>query len=138
MDGDILKSNYKNQIKSLAETKREETLGVVRRLWELTALLALSREFGFGPKRLKRFADALTAAQAEFNTRATATDPYNRKHQELTNIDAAIVQTIRELRASGIDHRKIIDDGCEIIMTDENGKQRNIDDFIDRLERGGK
>lgn len=129
-----MKANYKHHLKTLAETQREETLGVVRRVWELSAILALHREFGFGAARLKRFAEALMAVQTEFNTRATASDAYSRKKQEMTNIDTAIIQAVKELRAAGIDHREVFDDGCEIIITDENGTAKNIDDFVDRLE----
>ena len=129
-----MKSNYKQQLKSLAETKRKETLGVVLRLREIEVLLALHREFGFGSERLKRFADALSDIHKEFNSRAGATDKYDRKGRELTNIDTAIIQAVQELRAAGIDHRQIFDDGCELVMTDEKGVQCNLDELLDKLE----
>ncbi len=129
----ILKSNYKQRLKSLEESRREQAGDVVKRIWEISAILTLHREFGFGAERLKRFAKALLDAQSEFMTYAAATDPYDRKKRELSNIDTALIRMIRELRTDGIDHRDIFGDGCEIIMTDENGKQDNLDDFVERV-----
>lgn len=128
-----MKSNFKQQLKSLEAGRREQAGNVVKRIWELSALLALHREFGFGAERLKRFANALLSVQSEFMTDAAATDPYDRKKRELSNIDTALIQMIRALRTDGIDHRDIFNDGCEIVMTDENGKQENLDTFVEKF-----
>ncbi len=128
-----MKSNYKQRLKSLEASRREQVGNVVKHIWELSVLLTLHREFGFGAERLKRFAKALLDTQSEFMTDAAATDPYDRKKRELSNIDTALIQMIRALRADGIDHRNIFDDGCEIVITDENGKQDNLDDFVERV-----
>lgn len=128
-----MKSNYKHRLKTLEESRREQAGNIVKRIWELSALLALHREFGFGAERLKRFAKALLGIQSDFMTDAAATDPYDRKKRELSNIDTALILMIRALRNDGIDHRDIFDDGCEIIMTDENGKQENLDAFVEKF-----
>lgn len=130
-----MKCNYQARIKSLAETKQEQAGDIVKRIWELTVLLTLHREFGFGASRLRRFTDALFDVQTWFNERARATDAYDKKKREMTDIDTTLVMLVRELRAAGIDHREIFDDGCKILVTDENGKEFDIDVFLDHLER---
>lgn len=53
-----------------------QTKNTVKRLWEL---LALHREFGFGKKRLKQFADSLNDIYDDFMKRAAVTDRFDKK-----------------------------------------------------------
>ena len=54
-----MKCNVKAKIKQESVDRLTGTIETVKRLWELATLLTLVREFGFGEKRLKRFADSL-------------------------------------------------------------------------------
>ena len=129
-----MKCNYKNVLKRQVAKDIDSTMGTVKRLWELLTLLTLHREFGFGKERLKRFAEAQLDMTLEFTERATASDKYDRKRGEYTNIDGAIINALRELRADGIDHREILGENEEFVIIDENGKQRNLDEFLDSME----
>lgn len=111
-----------------------QTKNTVKRLWELLALLALHREFGFGKKRLKQFADSLNDIYDEFMKRAAVTDRFDKKHRELSDIDSAIIFALRELRGAGIDHRDILGTGEKLVIIDENGKQTDLDDLLDKIE----
>lgn len=130
-----MKSNFKKRLQSRFAEDVAKTQGTVKRLWELLTILTLQREFGFGRKRLKRFAEALFNSYSEFTERASATDAYDRKRRELSDIDTAIIRVLMELRKNGTDHRDILGDDDELVITDENGKQTNLDEFLDRMER---
>lgn len=54
-----MKCNIKKAMAAQNVRQMVSTQGTVKRLWELSTLLALSREFGFGKTRLKRFADEM-------------------------------------------------------------------------------
>lgn len=97
-------------------------------------MLALHREFGFGKKRLKRFAGSLNDIYEEFMRRAAITDKYDKKRRELSDIDTAIIQVLRELRRNGIDHRDILGNSEELVMIDEDGTRQNLDDIVDNIE----
>lgn len=97
-------------------------------------MLALHREFGFGKKRLKRFARSLNDIYEEFMQKSAITDKYDRKRRELSNIDTAIIQVLRELRMNGIDHRDVLGNSEELVMIDEDGTRRNLDDIVDNIE----
>lgn len=101
-------------------------------------MLALHREFGFGEKRLKRFANTLNDIYEEFMQKSAVTDKYDKKRRELSNVDAAIIQVLRELRRDGIDHRDILGNTEELVIIDEDGTRRNLDDIVDNIERWEK
>lgn len=129
-----MKCNYKRHIQRQLASADPAVQATVTRLWELSALLALHREFGFGKERLKRFAYALNDIYEEFMTNASATDKYDKKRRELSDIDTAIIRILKELRRDGIDHRDILGTSEELVMIDENGKCSNLDDILDNIE----
>lgn len=130
-----MKSNYKRQIQRQLASSDPTARATVKRLWELLVLLTLHREFGFGRERLKRFADSLNDICTGFMTKAAATDKHDRKRRELSDIDTAIIQVLRELRKDGIDHRDILGGAEELVMIDEDGTHHNLDDIVDNIER---
>ncbi len=127
--------NYKQRLKNQLAKDSVNASYTVKRLWELMTLLTLHREFGFGQNRLKKFADSLRETCAEFSNEAVSSDKYDRKKREYTNLDTAIIHTLMELRRDGIDHREILGTDTELVITDEDGKQINLDDFLDKMER---
>ncbi len=133
-----MKSNYKNRMRRAWAKDISDSSKTVKRLWEMSTLLALHREFGFGEKRLKRFAKSLNDIYEEFMRRSAITDKYDKKRRELSNIDTAIIQVLRELRRDGIDHRDILGNSEELIMVDEDGKRTNLEDVVDNIERWEK
>ncbi len=133
-----MKCNYKKRLQSQFAADMAQTSGTVKRLWELMTILTLHREFGFGTQRLKRFADSLKETCLNFTRESVITDAYDRKRREFTNIDTAIIFALRELRKDGIDHREILGTDDELVITDENGKQTNLDEFLDGMERRDK
>lgn len=130
-----MKCNYKKRLGDRVAEGIAKTQGTVKRLWELMTILTLHREFGFGKERLKRFADSLNETCLDFTRESAITDAYDRKKRELTNIDTAIIRVLIELRRDGIDHRNILGTDEELVITDENGRQTNLDEFLDRMER---
>lgn len=127
-----MKSNFKKRL-----IEKQDCSGqVVKRLWEMLALIALRREFGFGRKRLKRFAEAMNDIYEEFIKRASVSDIYDKTHRELTDIDSAVIRAIIELRSCGIDHRDILGANTRLVMVDENGKTTDLDKLVDKIERG--
>lgn len=130
-----MKCNIKGRMTQANIDRLSGTIDTVKRLWELATLLALIREFGFGAKRLKRFAEALRGIYSEIDARASITDMYDEKNRKMTNIDAAIIKVIRELRAAGIDHREILDDDEKLVIFREGGTQIDLDEFVDIIER---
>lgn len=129
-----MKSKYKKRIQSAWAKDISDSSKTVKRLWEMSTLLALHREFGFGKKRLKRFARSLNDIYEEFMQKSAITDKYDRKRRELSNIDTAIIQVLRELRMNGIDHRDVLGNSEELVMIDEDGTRRNLDDIVDNIE----
>lgn len=129
-----MKCNIKKAIVNQNVKQMVATQGTVKRLWELATLLALSREFGFGEKRLKRFADEMNGIYKEVIDRSKLTDKYDKKHRELTDIDTAIINVVRELRRAGIDHREILGDDCHLVVIGEDGKEKDLDEIVDKIE----
>lgn len=129
-----MKCNYKRRLCSPASKHIEQTQGAVKRLWEITSLLALHREFGFGKERIKRFVNCLNEVRSEFMARASSTDKYDRKKRELSDIDTAIIFILRELRESGIDHREILGNDEQLVIIEEDGKVVNLDDVLDKIQ----
>lgn len=133
-----MKSNYKKHLRGAWAKDISDSSKTVKRLWEMSTLLALHREFGFGEKRLKRFANTLNDIYEEFMQKSAVTDKYDKKRRELSNVDAAIIQVLRELRRDGIDHRDILGNTEELVIIDEDGTRRNLDDIVDNIERWEK
>ena len=130
-----MKCNVKAKIKQESVDRLTGTIETVKRLWELATLLTLVREFGFGEKRLKRFADSLREVYSEIDNRASITDMYDKMNRKMTNIDEAVIRVIRELRSCGIDHREILGEEEKLVIYRENGSQIDLDKFVDELER---
>ena len=130
-----MKCNVKAKLKQENVDRLTGTIETVKRLWELATLLTLTREFGFGEKRLKRFADSLREVYKEIDNRASITDMYDKMNRKMTNLDEAIIKVIRELRALGIDHREILGDEEKLVIYRENGSEVDLDVFVDELER---
>ena len=130
-----MKCNVKAKIKQESVDRLTGTIETVKRLWELATLLTLVREFGFGEKRLKRFADGLRDVYSEIDNRASITDMYDKMNRKMTNIDEAVIRVIRELRSCGIDHRQILGEEEKLVIYRENGSQIDLDKFVDELER---
>ena len=130
-----MKCNVKAKIKQESVDRLTGTIETVKRLWELATLLTLVREFGFGEKRLKRFADSLRDVYSEIDYRASITDMYDKMNRKMTNIDEAVIRVIRELRSCGIDHRQILGEEEKLVIYRENGSQIDLDKFVDELER---
>ena len=129
-----MKCNIKKAMAAQNVRQMVSTQGTVKRLWEMITLIALKREFGFGKRRLKRFADGMNGIYKEFTDRARVTDKYDKKHREMTDIDTAIICAIRELRRAGIDHREILGDDCRLVVIDEDGKEKDLDEVVDKIE----
>ena len=130
-----MKCNVNARIKQEGVDRLTGTIETVKRLWELATLLTLVREFGFGEKRLKRFADGLRDVYSEIDNRASITDMYDKMNRKMTNIDEAVIRVIRELRSCGIDHRQILGEEEKLVIYRENGSQIDLDKFVDELER---
>lgn len=130
-----MKCNVKSKLKQESVDRLTGTIETVKRLWELATLLTLVREFGFGEKRLKRFADSLRDVYSEIDNRASITDMYDKMNRKMTNIDEAVIRVIRELRSCGIDHRQILGEEEKLVIYRENGSQIDLDEFVDELER---
>ena len=130
-----MKCNVKSKLKQESVDRLTGTIETVKRLWELATLLTLVREFGFGEKRLKRFADSLRDVYSEIDNRASITDMYDKMNRKMTNIDEAVIRVIRELRSCGIDHREILGEEEKLVIYRENGSQIDLDKFVDELER---
>lgn len=130
-----MKCNVKAKIKQESVDRLTGTIETVKRLWELATLLTLVREFGFGEKRLKRFADGLRDVYSEIDNRASITDMYDKMNRKMTNIDEAVIRVIRELRSCGIDHREILGDEEKLVIYRSDGSEIDLDVFVDELER---
>lgn len=131
-----MKCDYKS---ALIKKQTEPITGayeVARRMWEMSTLIALHREFGFGAKRLERATKAIREIYAEVDTTASRTDPYQYRHgsRPYSDVDSALISMVRELRSIGIDHRKLLGD-VDLILIDESGKSKNVDDIVDRIEQ---
>lgn len=129
-----MKCNYKKRIQDEPARRFAQTQGTVKRLWELATLLTLHREFGFGKGRLIKFAKALADIYREITFNASRTDAYDKKRRELTDINTAIIMVLRELRADGIDHREILGNDEQLIIVEEDGSQKNLDDVLDKIQ----
>ena len=110
-------------------------LETTRTIWEIMTIKTLHEDFGFGVKRLEQFAKGLESNYGSISREADLTDTYKRG-SVATNLDTALIRAVRDLRADGIDYRKIlgIDSGSLVIVNDD-GSKFSVDDFVDKLEQ---
>ena len=110
----------------------DTTLNTTRTIWEIMTLKTLHEEFGFGEKRLEQFAEALQINYSGLSREMSLTDTY-KKGSTATNLDTAMIRAVRDLRAAGIDYRKIL--GCDnmLIFIEKDGKQVDIDEYVDKI-----
>lgn len=108
----------------------DTTLNTTRTVWEIMTLKTLHDDFGFGEKRLMQFADALRENYGGFNREMSLTDTY--KNRTASNLDAALIRAVRDLRHDGIDYRKILDCGNVLIIVEKDGKKFSVDDCVDK------
>ena len=59
------------------------------------------------------------------------TDTY--KNRTASNLDAALIRAVRDLRHDGIDYRKILDCGNVLIIVEKDGKKFSVDDCVDKI-----
>lgn len=109
----------------------DTTLNTTRTFWEIMTLKTLHDDFGFGEKRLMQFADALRENYGGFNREMSLTDTY--KNRTASNLDAALIRAVRDLRHDGIDYRKILDCGNVLIIVEKDGKKFSVDDCVDKI-----
>lgn len=81
--------------------------------------------------RLMQFADALRENYSGFNREMSLTDTY--KNRTASNLDAALIRAVRDLRHDGIDYRKILDCGNVLIIVEKDGKKFSVDDCVDKM-----
>ena len=132
-----MKCNFKRQMQNQIAKDISTTSSTIKRIWELATLVTLHRYFDFDAEQLSEFGDGMHEVYSEMNERASATDKYDKKKRELTNLDTAVIFMIRELRRDGIDQRDILGDDEKIVMVDEDGKQTDLDEVVDNMERRG-
>ena len=110
-------------------------LETTRTIWEIMTIKTLHEDFGFGVKRLEQFAKGLESNYGSMSREADLTDTYKRG-SVATNLDTALIRAVRDLRADGIDYRKIlgIESGSLVIVNDD-GSKFSVDDFVDKLEQ---
>lgn len=83
----------------------------VKVIWELTMLIALSEEFGFGKKRLKRLYEKLIEVQTKFDRDSTCIDNRGRT-SSYNDIETGLKMIIQRADRDGIDWRDIL--GIEV------------------------
>ena len=84
----------------------------VKAIWELSMLIALNEEFGFGKKRLKQLYEKLVKVQAKFDRDSTCTDGKGRT-SSYNDIETGLKMMIQRADRDGIDWRDIL--GIEVI-----------------------
>lgn len=125
---------------NVAESQRRQLMNRVntalettRTIWEIMTIKTLHEEFGFGINRLERFAKVLEKNYEGISREADLTDTYKRG-SVATNLDTALIRAVRDLRADGIDYRKVlgVEKGTLVII--DGDKQFSVDDFVEKLE----
>lgn len=86
---------------------KDDSWDKLRLMWDLLNLITLNECAGFGNKRLARFTETQHQIQANFDRRACCTDRPHRK-ESYTDIDTALILTIRAAESRGIDWRDIL------------------------------
>lgn len=110
----------------------DTVLNTTRTIWEIITLKTLHEEFGFGEKRLEQFAEAMQINYNGLSREMCLTDTY-KKGSTATNLDTAMIRTVRDLREDGIDYRKILGDKNMLIFIEKDGKKVDIDEYVDKI-----
>ena len=131
-----MKCDVKASLKRQIAAELTETLDTQRTTHELMTIIVLHDVFGFGRERLIKFGKALQKQYDDFSRECDLTDTLRRGSEKATNFDTAIVRAVQALRSYGIDYHEILPDTAHIMITDSNGNSRDVDDFIEEMERG--
>ena len=132
-----MKCDVKASLKRQIAAELTETLDTQRTTHELMTIIVLHDVFGFGRERLIKFGQALQKQYDDFSRECDLTDTLRRNSPKATNFDTAIVRAVQALRSYGIDYHDILPDTAHIMISDSKGKSRDVDDFIEELERKG-
>ena len=132
-----MKCDVKASLKRQIAAELTETLDTQRTTHELMTIIVLHDVFGFGRERLIKFGNALQKQYDDFSRECDLTDTLRRNSPKATNFDTAIVRAVQALRSYGIDYHEILPDTAHIMITDSKGNSRDVDDFIEELERKG-
>lgn len=130
-----MKCDVKASLKRQIAAELTETLDTQRTTHELMTIIVLHDVFGFGRERLIKFGKALQKQYDDFSRECDLTDTLRRNSPKATNFDTAIVRAVQALRSYGIDYHEILPDTAHIMITDNKGKSRDMDDFIAEMER---
>lgn len=107
-------------------------LNTTRTVWEIMTLKTLHEQFGFGEKRLQQFADVQQENYDHISREMSITDSY-KKSSTATNLDAALIRAVRDLRRDGIDYRKILKCDDQLVIIEKDGKKFSVDECVDRM-----
>ena len=132
-----MKCDVKASLKRQIAAELTETLDTQRTTHELMTIIVLHDVFGFGRERLIKFGNALQKQYDDFSRECDLTDTLRRNSPKATNFDTAIVRAVQALRSYGIDYHEILPDTAHIMITDSKGNSRDVDDFIEEMERKG-
>lgn len=132
-----MKCSPEESLKRRIAAELTETLDTQRTTHELMTIIVLHDVFGFGRERLIKFGNALQKQYDDFSRECDLTDTLRRGSEKATNFDTAIVRAVQALRSYGIDYHDILPDTAHIMISDSKGNSRDMDDFIEELERKG-
>ena len=132
-----MKCDVKASLKRQIAAELTETLDTQRTTHELMTIIVLHDVFGFGRERLIKFGQALQKQYDDFSRECDLTDTLRRNSPKATNFDTAIVRSVQSLRSYGIDYHEILPDTAHIMISDSKGKPRDVDEFIEEMERKG-
>ena len=131
-----MKCSPEESLKRRIAAELTETLDTQRTTFELMTVIVLHDVFGFGRERLIKFGKALQKQYDDFSRECDLTDTLRRGSEKATNFDTAIVRAVQALRSYGIDYHEILPDTAHIMITDSKGNSRDVDEFIEEMERG--
>ena len=132
-----MKCSPEESLKRRIAAELTEAIDTQRTTFELMTVIVLHDVFGFGRERLIKFGNALQKQYDDFSRECDLTDTLRRNSPKATNFDTAIVRAVQALRSYGIDYHEILPDTAHIMITDSKGNSRDVDDFIEELERKG-
>ena len=132
-----MKCSPEESLKRRIAAELTEAIDTQRTTFELMTVIVLHDVFGFGRARLIKFGNALQKQYDDFSRECDLTDTLRRNSPKATNFDTAIVRAVQSLRSYGIDYHDILPDTAHIMISDSNGNSRDVDDFIEEMERKG-
>ena len=133
-----MKCSPEESLKRRIVAELTETLDTQRTTFELMTVIVLHDVFGFGRERLVKFGQALQKQYDDFSRECDLTDTLRRNSPKATNFDTAIVRAVQALRSYGIDYHDILPDTAHIMISDSKGRSRDVDEFIEEMERKNK